>query len=137
MKERDLNDIARLERAIAKRWGSEAVLNPKSGWTKEKEEQYLEQIKKLDKIEAKKKDKAEKVKKDGILIDKKLLNNKIKRGCPICDIYSFDLKDDLYMNKYSCCWVCFMEFVEGREDRWKEGWRPDSDEVKQRRFNKK
>ena len=85
----------------------------------------------------KKKDKAEKVKKDGILIDKKLLNNKIRRGCPVCDIYSFDLKDDLYMNKYSCCWACFMEFVEGREDRWKEGWRPDSDEVKQRRFNKK
>ena len=32
--------------------------------------------------------------------------------------YSFDLKDDIYMNKHDCCWKCYMQFVDGREDRW-------------------
>ena len=32
--------------------------------------------------------------------------------------YSFNLRDDLYRNKYDCCWKCYMHFVEGREERW-------------------
>ena len=81
MKERDLNDIARLERAIAKRWGSEAVLNPKSGWTKEKEEQYLEQLKKLQEKTDRLQEKIEKVECNGFLISKKLLSRDSNSTC--------------------------------------------------------
>ena len=137
MKKRDLNEIANIEKAIAKRWGKDAVQNPKGNWDDEKEEKYLEQLKSLMKKEDARKQKSEKVKESGILIDKRLINNKDRREGPVCDIYSFDLKDDLYMNKYSCCYICFVEFVQDREERWKEGWRPDSDEIKQRRFKDK
>ena len=33
--------------------------------------------------------------------------------------------DDVYMSKFDCCEKCYIQFVEGREDRWKTGWRPN------------
>ena len=36
MKKPDLNDIAKIEQAIAKKYGSETIQNPKSGWKKKK-----------------------------------------------------------------------------------------------------
>ena len=44
MKPKDLNKIAQIEKAIAKKFGKETITNPKSLWTDEKEEEYLEQI---------------------------------------------------------------------------------------------
>jgi len=29
------------------------------------------------------------------------------------------------MNKYNCCYNCFIQYVHGREKRWKSGWRPN------------
>ena len=29
------------------------------------------------------------------------------------------------MNKYDCCFRCFLQYVDEREERWKSGWRPD------------
>jgi len=29
------------------------------------------------------------------------------------------------MNKYNCCYNCFIQYVHGREERWKSGWRPN------------
>ena len=34
------------------------------------------------------------------------------------------LSDDLYMNKFDCCFNCYIQYVEGREARWHSGWRP-------------
>ena len=42
---KDLNKIAYVEKAIAKKFGQEAIVNPNSNWTDEKEEEYLEQLK--------------------------------------------------------------------------------------------
>ena len=47
-----------------------------------------------------------------------LLTKDEDRVCPACFEYSFNLKDDLYMNKYDCCWKCYVQFVERREERW-------------------
>lgn len=30
---------------------------------------------------------------------------------------------------YGCCIECFIEFVEGREARWKDGWRPTAEDL--------
>ena len=125
VKEKDLNYIAKLEQAIEKKYGKEAVQNPKAGWSDEKEKEYLEQIKKISSKEQHKKEKTDKVDKDGFLISKKLLTKRSERTCPTCNSYSFDKKDDLYMNKYECCWACYIQYVEGREERWKSGWRPN------------
>ena len=37
MKEKDLNYIAAVEKAIAKKYGSETIQNPKGNWDDEKE----------------------------------------------------------------------------------------------------
>ena len=41
----DFNDIAAVEKAISKKYGDDAVANPRSGWCPEKEKEYIEQVK--------------------------------------------------------------------------------------------
>ena len=125
MKKEDLNKIAAIEKAILKKYGDEAVANPKAFWTDEKEKEYLKELKELYKKEIKQQEDTEKVEKDGFFLSKNLITKKSKRKCPICDIYSFDLKDDVYMNKFECCFKCYIQYVQGREERWQSGWRPD------------
>jgi len=44
MSKKDLNTIAELERAIAQKYGKEAVQHPRSNWDDEKEKEYLEEL---------------------------------------------------------------------------------------------
>ena len=44
---KDLNYIANVEKAISDKYGEETIQNPKSLWTKEKEEEYIKQLKKF------------------------------------------------------------------------------------------
>ena len=129
MKPKTLNKIAEIEKAIAKKFGKEAITNPKSLWTDEKEEEYLEQLKEFYKEEGKKEEQKEKVKKDGFFLPKNLITKENKRKCPVCEVFSFEIKDDLYMNKFQCCWKCYIQWVDGREERWKKGWRPNVKKV--------
>ena len=32
------------------------------------------------------------------------------------------------MNKFECCFKCFIQYVDGREERWEKGWRPDKEQ---------
>ena len=118
MLDKDLNYIARVERAIAKKYGNEAIQNPRGNWDEEKEREYLKQIKLVHKKEISRRDKEGKIQKDGFLISKKLLNKREDRTCPACFEYSFKIKDDVYMNRYDCCHRCYIKFVEGKEERW-------------------
>ena len=115
---KDLNYIARLEQAIAKKYGKETIQNPRSTWTQEKEQKYLEEIKEIHKQELQNKTYNEKIEANGFFVSKKLLTNKEDRTCPTCFVYSFEQKDDVYMNKYDCCYRCYLKFVEGKEERW-------------------
>jgi|TARA_R110000744_G_scaffold184894_1_gene304296 hypothetical protein len=115
---KDLNYIAKLEQAIAKKYGEEAVQNPRSTWTQEKEQKYLEEIKEIYKQGFQNKTSDEKIEANGFFVSKKLLTSKEDRTCPACFVYSFEQKDDVYMNKYDCCHHCYLNFVEGREERW-------------------
>ena len=121
---KDLNEIVKIEKAIAQKYGEDAIANPKHYWNEEKEKAYIEQLKELSQIE-KTNDKDQKVEVDGIFISKKLLTKDTNRTCPICSVYSFELKDDLYMNRFECCNKCYVQWVEGREERWEKGWRPN------------
>ena len=119
---KDPNYAIKVEKAIAEKYGQEAVVNPKSQWDDDKEEQYLSELKsnyRHDKSESEKEDL------DGVLISKELLNRESKRSCPTCNTYSFKSVDDLYMTKFGCCNKCYIQWVEGREERWKKGWRPN------------
>tara|TARA_A100001515_G_C4517139_1_gene192129 strand:- start:195 stop:575 length:381 start_codon:yes stop_codon:yes gene_type:complete len=121
---KDLNYVAKLEKAIKQKYGDKAVQNPKSGWTEEKEKEYLEQLKNLEKKALAKEELDQKVEIEGFLISKKLVNRDSKRKCPVCSEYSFKIEDDMYMLKYDCCEKCFIKYVDGREERWQKGWRP-------------
>ena len=119
---KDPNYAVKVEKAIAEKYGKEAVVNPKSQWDDDREKQYLEQLKsnyRRDKAESEKEDL------DGVLISKELLNRESKRSCPTCNTYSFKSVDDLYMTKFGCCNKCYIQWIEGREERWKSGWRPN------------
>jgi len=121
---KDPNYIPKLEKAIAQKYGAETVDNPRKFWDDAKEQQYIEQskltVEKLRKNEAQ----VEKVETDGFLINKKLLTRDHHRPCPVCVKYSFQPRDDLYMNKFEACFNCYIQYVEGREERWTTGWRP-------------
>ena len=119
----DPNYVVKVEAAIKEKYGEKAIQNPKKFWTQEKEEEYLKQVREFyNKSEDKSQDK-DRV--GDVYISKKILNRESNRQCPVCDKYSFDKKDDLYMNKFKCCCGCYIQYVEGREKRWRSGWRPD------------
>ena len=126
-KKMDLNDIARFEKAIAKKYGPEAIENPRKYWNDEKEKSYQAQIKEMAEKERQLEEKDDKVEQDGFLISKKLLTKEQNRICPVCDTFSFSLQDDVYMSKFECCKKCYIKWVEDREERWEEGWRPSKE----------
>jgi len=127
MKQKDLNKIVKVEKAIAKKFGQETIINPKSKWDDEKEQEYLQQLKEFYSRQRKKADNDEKINEEGFLLSKNLINRESKRVCTTCSEYSFNMKDDLYMNKFDCCWKCYIQWVEDREERWLSGWRPNND----------
>lgn len=124
---KDLNEVAKYENAISKKYGKEAIRHPKADWDDEKEKDYQQQIRELHKKEIKHRENNEKVEVDGVLISKKLINKDNNRICQTCRSYSFDLRDDVYMTKFDCCFKCYIQWVEGREERWKSGWRPEKE----------
>ena len=120
---KDLDYIAKVEKAIAEKYGSETIQNPKKYWDKVKENKYLKDLKKFYKV---KKSKKEVCTKSGFVLKESKISVKYKISnlCPICDSYSQSRKDDLYMTKFECCFECYIQHVEDREERWKTGWRP-------------
>ena len=123
----DYDRIAKFEKAISQRYGKDAIRNPKGDWTEEKEKEFIEQMKEFYNRLDKNSEKSEKEEVNGVLVSKKILARKSDRNCPVCGKYSFERKDDLYMNKFQCCFSCYIALVEGREQRWLSGWRPEID----------
>ena len=113
---KDDNHLIKVEKAIQEKYGDEAIQNPKANWDQEKEKEYLQQIKKVYRNQKPK----EKVEVNGILMPKKLFNRESKRTCPVCEVYTRQIKDDMYLTKFKCCFKCYIEYVEGREEKWLE-----------------
>ena len=68
---KDPNYAVKVEKAIAEKYGKEAIVNPKSQWDDDKEKEYLDELKsnyRYDKVESEREDL------DGVLISKELLN---------------------------------------------------------------
>tara|TARA_Y100000593_G_scaffold88369_1_gene170550 strand:+ start:571 stop:957 length:387 start_codon:yes stop_codon:yes gene_type:complete len=111
-KKKDLNYIAGVEKAIAKKYGEIAIQNPMSFWDEEKEKEYLSQLKEAEEIRDSYEDKVEK---EGFFITKKLVNRDTKRTCLTCGKYSFWKQDDVCMIKHGCCYECYMRDIEYKE----------------------
>ena len=127
---KDPDKIARIEKAIAEKYGKETVQNPRGNWDEIKEKEYLKQSKEFYKKQRKNDEWQEKVDVNGIKMSKKLLNRESLKSCPVCGSFPKKSMDDIYLVKFDCCNTCYIEYVEDREERWLKGWRPD--ENKQR-----
>ena len=124
MKKKDPNYAIKIEKAITKKYGEETIQHPKKNWNDEKEKQYLSELKEFYENQPIEED-TDKTDLNGVFIPKKLLNKESRRSCPVCNIYSFKSNDDVYMTKFDCCEKCYIQWIEGREERWQKGWRPN------------
>ena len=131
MSDKNFDKIAAIEKAIADKYGSEAIQNPKANWDENKEKEYLTQMKEHYEALHKNEVAQEKVDVNGIKISKKLLNRESLNNCPVCGSFPRKTMDDVCLVKFECCSKCYIQYVEGREERWTKGWRPN--ETKQRK----
>ena len=122
MKEQDFNKIAKYEKAIKEKYGPEAIQNPKKNWDKEKEEAYISDLKEFYKD---KQEERRAKQEEGFEVLCKRGKADLPRNCPVCHAFSTSNRDDLYMYKFQCCFQCYIQYVEDREERWKTGWRPN------------
>ena len=124
----DYNRIAAVEKAIKEKYGEEAIANPKADWDETKEKKYLQQMKELYNKNNKKRSYTEKVDVDGIKMSKKLLNRESLKNCPVCGSFTRTATDDVSLIKFECCYSCYIQYVEDREERWLKGWRPNENQ---------
>ena len=118
--------IAAIEKAIAEKYGKEAVQNPKGNWSEIKEKEYLKQSKDFYKKQYENEAWQEKVDVNGIKISKKLLTRESLKNCPVCGSFPRKSMDDVCLVKFECCNKCYIQYVENREERWLKGWRPNN-----------
>jgi len=55
--------------------------------------------------------------------------------CPLCSLVMKGTRSNFTYYDYGVCVLCKIEFVEGREDRWKNGWRPSQEELERHKKN--
>ena len=126
---KDTNYIAAVEKAISEKYGKNTVQDFRKDWNEQKEKIYLNQlksqVKKSSSLKYKKKQKLV----GEIVISKPSTDKKTERVCPVCKTYSFSSQDDLYMNRFQCCYKCYFDFVDHQEDRWRAGWRPNEEQL--------
>ena len=122
---KNYDKIAAIEKAISEKYGEDAIVNPKSEWTEEKEKEYAKQAKELYSKNKRISEFSDKIDVNGIKVSKKLLNRESLRTCPVCGSFPRKTMDDVCLAKFQCCNNCYIKFVEGREERWLTGWRPN------------
>tara|TARA_R110000796_G_scaffold60220_1_gene139008 strand:- start:4146 stop:4526 length:381 start_codon:yes stop_codon:yes gene_type:complete len=123
---KDQTLTAELENAIIDKYGMKGVHNPRSDWNSEKEEQYLRELKKINDKHFAQELQQEKINKDGVLLSKKLLMKSGNTSCPICTKYDLKVRDEIFILRWECCETCYIKHVEDREERWRQGWRPNN-----------
>ena len=124
MKNKDPDKIAAIEQAIAKKYGDEAIQNPRANWDETKEKEYLSQMQELYKKTGENDKWQEKIDVNGIKVSKKLFNRDSLQRCPVCSSSMKKTVDDVCLLKFECCYKCYIQYVEDREERWSRGWRP-------------
>ena len=125
MGNKNLNHVAAIEKAIAEKYGKEAIQNPKKDWDEEKEKEYMRQRNEMYDKMREKEDSIAKINLNGFIISTKLFNRESLSQCPVCGNMPKKTLDDVCMLKFDCCGECYIKYVEGREERWLTGWRPE------------
>jgi hypothetical protein len=129
MKNKDYDYLASVEKAIAEKYGKDTVQDFRSSWEEDREKEYLEQLKDRREKGYKKQYKKTVSLDENTIIHERPIEVTIDRSCPVCKTYSFSGKDDLYMNRFKSCYRCYIDFIQDREDRWRDGWRPNKEHL--------
>ena len=137
MTKKNLNYIAGVEKAIVKKYGRNAAQDFRSTWDPSMEKEYLQQLKERNKKIDNYNSQKEVIEVGEVLITKRLSDPNNSRTCPACKTYSFSLKDDLYMNRFECCFGCYLDFVIAREEDWMSGKRPSEEKISLARKRRK
>tara|TARA_R110002020_G_scaffold9035_16_gene36231 strand:- start:8237 stop:8650 length:414 start_codon:yes stop_codon:yes gene_type:complete len=127
MSDKDLNKLAAIEKAISEKYGEEAIQNPRANWDEDKEKEYLEQMRELYQKTTKHESFQEKIDVNGIKVSKKLFNRDSLQRCSVCSSLTKKTADDVCLLKFDCCYKCYIQYVEDREERWNTGWRPSNE----------
>jgi len=128
---KDYDKIAAIEKAISEKYGEDAIVNPNSDWDDTKEKEYIKQSQELYKKHKRFSEFTDKIDVNGIKVSKKLLNRESLKSCPVCGSFPKKSLDDVCLVKFECCNNCYIKFVEGREERWLSGWRPEKTNTKE------
>ena len=123
------NYIAAVEKAITEKYGKDTVKDFRNEWEEQKEKEYLSQLKEMRIKRDKYSTKKDEVIVGDVKITKRRTRQKDDRTCPVCKTYSFSQKDDLYMNRFKSCYLCYLDFIIGREKAWKSGERPTDEHI--------
>tara|TARA_R100000808_G_C2134201_1_gene142788 strand:+ start:183 stop:596 length:414 start_codon:yes stop_codon:yes gene_type:complete len=129
MSNKDYNYIAAVEKAIADKYGKNTVQDFRNEWEDSKEHEYLRQLKERNRKRSSHQHNTSEELRGNVIVKKPTKESSADRTCPVCKTYSFSTKDDLYMNRFQACFECYLDFIESRESRWKEGWRPDQERM--------
>ena len=124
MSDTDFDKLAAIEQAITKKYGKETIQNPRANWDEIKEKDYLQQMQELYKKTHTQEGFQEKIDVNGIKVSKKLFNRDSLQRCPVCHSLARKAADDVCLLKFDCCHLCYIKYVEDREERWNAGWRP-------------
>ena len=126
---KDTNYIASVEKAITEKYGKNTAQDFRHEWAEDKEKEYLSQLKEMTTKRDNNSIKKEEIVVGDVKITKRRTKQKDDRTCPVCKTYSFSRRDDLYMNRFKCCYDCYVDFVEYREEAWNNGERPTDEHI--------
>lgn len=117
MKKRtSLETIQKIEKQIKEQFGKEALVDPNEFLDDEFQKKFEVQLKERAEKIIEENLESEMVEQNGFLISKRLITReRTNRVCAKCKIFSFNLRDDVYMLKYNCCMDCFILHIEGRK----------------------
>lgn len=121
---RSLEELQQIEHAIKTKFGDDAIADPKQFWDPTKEEDFKKQLVEVEEKYLLREKNEEKIEKNGFLISKSLLTTRKCEGCQVCGKFFTETTDNIYLLKFECCQNCYILYVEDREERWKQGWRP-------------
>ena len=129
MTKKDWDQVAAIEKAIAEKYGKEAVQDFRSDWENLKEKEYFSQLEQRREKLKEQTSSKETLQIGEITVRKRRKPRSTARSCPVCKTYSFSASDDLYMNRFYVCRLCYYDFVQSKEEDWATGWRPDDDHI--------
>lgn len=115
----DPKQIAAIEKAIEEKYGIDAILDPSSFWTPEKEKVYLDQVKSVEKF-YRQRPYENYADQGGFILKEKLVSRSNFDSCSICGEQAYKINDELYMTKFNSCFKCFVKHIEGREAKWQK-----------------